>query len=328
MLLDNSILCQMGENFGSGGVFGQGQGDGNNPMKEDDPPLKIVYVSDLHLEINGWNKDSGTAKGFEPGDVLVLAGDIIPAAYILPHRTDPEARKKKSSVKRFAKQIFPQYRKVIMIMGNHEHYHYRYEETYDSLKEWWSQWPQISFVENEVVIFEGVRFLCATLWTDMDGANPVAIQTCGSGMNDYHYIKSGLDFRPIRPDYTIRRHKVSMEFLEENLAKEWDGVTVLVTHHSPTNYGSAPQFRAGRGLNSAYYTSLEEWILDRPQIAAWVHGHTHYTHTMQVGSTWIVANQLGYYLEGRRYYDFAGDCWLEVRDVNGEKRVVPCQRQK
>jgi predicted MPP superfamily phosphohydrolase len=315
------------------GSFGSGAGsdrkkDKIEKPKVDTPPLKIVYASDLHIEINGWNKDSGMSKSFEPGDVLILAGDTVPASYILDYRTDKEARKIKAACIRFANQVFKQYRKVIMIMGNHEHYHYRYEETYDTLKEWWSKWPQVEVVENEVVTVDDVRFLCTTLWTDMNGMNPVDIQTCGAGMNDYHCIKSGLDFRPIRPEYTIRRFQKAMEFLESQLSVEYPGTTVLVTHHSPTNYGSAPQYRAGRGLNSAYYTSLEGWILDRPQIAAWVHGHTHFTHTMQVGSAWIFANQMGYYLEGYRYYDFAGDKWFEIREVDGAKKVVPCQRQQ
>lgn len=326
MFQDSSILCQMGENLGSEVGFGRGRGNGES---ESNLPMKVVYASDLHIEINGWNKDSGMSKSFEPGDVLVLAGDIVPAAYILPHRTDKEARKIKAAVKRFGDQVFSQYRKVIIVMGNHEHYHYRYEETYETLKEWWSQWPQVSFVENEVVQVDNVRFLCATLWTDMAGSNPIAIQTCAAGMNDYRCIKSGLDFRPIRPEYTIRRHRTSMEFLESNLTTDnlqdtWKETTIVVTHHSPTDQGSAPQYRTGLGLNSAYYTALEEWILDRPQIAAWIHGHTHYTHAMQLGPTWVLANQMGYYLEGHRYYDFAGDRWLEVRD----KKAIPCQRPK
>jgi predicted MPP superfamily phosphohydrolase len=87
--------------------------------------MKIVYASDLHLEFNGWNKKTcRQTRDWEPGDVLVLAGDTIPVPYLLPHRTDSNARKKQASMKRLLDQLSPLYEKILMVGGNHEHYGY------------------------------------------------------------------------------------------------------------------------------------------------------------------------------------------------------------
>jgi hypothetical protein len=47
-------------------------------------------------------------------------------------------------------------------------------------------------------------------------------------------------------------------------------------------------------MNGGYSSDLSEFIVDRPQIAVWVHGHTHHNFDYTVGSTRIVANPRGY----------------------------------
>ena len=47
-------------------------------------------------------------------------------------------------------------------------------------------------------------------------------------------------------------------------------------------------------MNGAYSSDLSEFILDHPQIQAWVHGHTHYNFDYMIGSTRILCNPRGY----------------------------------
>jgi hypothetical protein len=47
-------------------------------------------------------------------------------------------------------------------------------------------------------------------------------------------------------------------------------------------------------MNGCYHSSLEEFILDRPQIKLWTHGHTHYAFDYVIGDTRIVCNPRGY----------------------------------
>ena len=58
------------------------------------------------------------------------------------------------------------YREVIMVMGNHEHYRFKFHKTYEHIK---SQLPpNVHLLEKESMELDGVLFLGATLWTDMN----------------------------------------------------------------------------------------------------------------------------------------------------------------
>jgi len=47
-------------------------------------------------------------------------------------------------------------------------------------------------------------------------------------------------------------------------------------------------------VNGAYSSDLSEFILDRPQIKLWTHGHTHHEFDYMIGGTRIVCNPRGY----------------------------------
>ena len=70
--------------------------------------------------------------------------------------------------------------------------------------------------------------------------------------------------------------------------------TVVVTHHAPSALSVPERFR-GETLNGAYYSNLEDIMLDNHQIVYWTHGHTHDSFEYEVGSTTVVCNPFGYY---------------------------------
>jgi hypothetical protein len=47
-------------------------------------------------------------------------------------------------------------------------------------------------------------------------------------------------------------------------------------------------------MNGAYSSDLDQFILDRPQIKLWTHGHTHEPFDYMIGSTRVVCNPRGY----------------------------------
>src|SRR5688572_30513589 len=109
--------------------------------------MKIVYCSDLHLEVNG--SSSVVDKKWAPGDVLVLAGDICTAIELLPHMNDQYARATKKALNYLKAEVFPQYNEVIKVMGNHTHYRGAYPETYGLVKEFFADVPNFHLLENE-----------------------------------------------------------------------------------------------------------------------------------------------------------------------------------
>ena len=69
---------------------------------------------------------------------------------------------------------------------------------------------------------------------------------------------------------------------------------VVVGHHSPSKQSTKPRYEKQVIVNGAYSSDLSEFILDRPQIKLWTHGHTHHEFDYMVGSTRIVCNPRGY----------------------------------
>ena len=73
--------------------------------------MKIQYCSDLHLEFKE-NKNFIDKNPIQPsGEILLLAGDVIPFALINKHND-------------FFDFVSSNYESVYWVLGNHEYYHY------------------------------------------------------------------------------------------------------------------------------------------------------------------------------------------------------------
>lgn len=254
--------------------------------------MRIQIASDLHLEFKGPTFDFNAVEK----DVLILAGDIHLGSkadtFILEHlkKTD-----------------------VIYILGNHE----LYGQVVPKLRWAWKKpvperineeaklldYPgRLHFLENDSVVIDGVRFLGCSLWTDLKNKDPEIMRMCGRGMNDYHtsYMRKSGDMgwsngdTKMTPFDTYLWHKESVKFLTEELAKEFDGKTVVVTHHLPSFKSVHPQF-AGSLLNYAFAcTDLDE-LIEESGPSLWIHGHTHTNCDYKIGNTWVLCNPRGYH---------------------------------
>ena len=87
-----------------------------------------------------------------------------------------------------------------------------------------------------------------------------------------------------------------MDYFSQVFDRHPDVPTVVVGHHPPSRQSLHPQYSNSRsGLNHAYYSSLDEFILDRPQIQLWTCGHTHVPHRYYIGDTLVACNPRGYH---------------------------------
>jgi Icc-related predicted phosphoesterase len=87
-----------------------------------------------------------------------------------------------------------------------------------------------------------------------------------------------------------------MNYFREELPKHSDKPVVVITHHAPSFMSISEQYR-GPGdyhMNGGYASDLSEFILDHPQIKAFVHGHVHSQHSYDIGDTRILCNPRGY----------------------------------
>lgn len=267
--------------------------------------MKVNVISDLHLEF-----EELTLPG---GDVLILSGDVLEAKHLKAQDFAPEviALNERMGIKdsryvKFFTEECAKYRHVIYVMGNHEHYHFKFNKTYDHLK---ANLPtNVHLLEKESVEIDNVVFIGATLWTDCNNGDPMTMMTLQHGMNDYktvtnHYKAKGLYYK-LTPKVTYEDHIRAKEYISEAAKAAGDKPVVVVTHHSPSRKSTKPQYEDDFHLNGGYSSNLEEFIMDHPNIKVWTHGHTHHTFDYMIGTTRILCNPRGYAKYEKRAEDF------------------------
>ena len=124
----------------------------------------------------------------------------------------------------------------------------------------------------------------------------------------------GLSTDPSRflPEDAVEDHKAMMTYIDNTLNEvaAWKSV-VVVGHHAPSKQSTKPRYKDDYHMNGGYSSDLESFIIDRPQIKLWTHGHTHDDFDYMVGSTRVVCNPRGY--EG--YESHASDFKLKYIEV-------------
>jgi Icc-related predicted phosphoesterase len=236
---------------------------------------------------------------------LILGGDILIASELKDFAYDENAEivMATSSVRARAKRYVDfinrcceRFKQVIYITGNHESYHGDFAETYKIIKGTFGDIHNLHILDNEWRIINGVLFFGGTLWTDMNGEDPVTMSHITGTMNDYRQIKNtgpnaGGRFLPqdsVEEHYRFRRN------LDEALAMHPGLPVVMCCHHAPSRASTHPRYKTEYIINGAYSTDMDNWILDRRQIKLITHGHTHEDFDYMIGTTRVVCNPRGY----------------------------------
>lgn len=283
--------------------------------------MRVGIVSDLHIEFVTHPHPTLLNPCQTEGDILIVAGDLVPAAFLRSSRTDANARSVRRLLQKVQKNLFSRYGEVLYVMGNHEHYHSVFSETQPVLEEYFGEMP-VKLLEDDFCSRGGVNFVGCTLWSDFAGRSPVSIQAAKTGMADYEWIwrhdpsklsykakQAGVSYN-ITPEMTLDKFDASKAYLQNVLASHRDQPTVVITHHGPT-FKSLNSQHAGNLLDGAYCSELSDLILDNPQIKMWVHGHVHENKDYYVGDTRILSNNIGYYFE-QSFRDFSGVVHFEI----------------
>ena len=278
--------------------------------------MKIAICSDLHLEFGDLDLHND-----EGADVLILGGDILVAddlaAFgntVVPatERVQARAERYNNFVVRCSER-FPQ---VILIMGNHEHYHGDYAKTAKIIQGTFGDLHNVHFLDNDYRIINGILFFGGTLWTDMNGEDPHTMREIAYRMNDYRGVDNSnrmvnyrdyhaaaeepnswtMKQRPaaFTPEDSVAEHREFLEALDQVLALYPEMTTVVVGHHAPSKASTHPRYKNEILVNGAYSTNLDNFILDRRQIRLWTHGHTHEDFDYMIGTTRVVCNPRGY----------------------------------
>lgn len=264
--------------------------------------MKFAVCSDLHLEFGPLE-----LKNTENAELLILSGDICVAKDLVFKEST-----RSENWMAFFEQVSSEFKNVIYIMGNHEHYHGDFAKSYDQLKVALADLPNIHVMEKEFISFGDVTFVAGTLWTDMNKEDPSTLYSIKGYMNDYRIIEDSSEVvnyksfdeedkptfktRPAKfsPEKSVSEHKAMLKLIDDVCSGMPTEKIVVVGHHAPSKLSTKPQYEDDVMVNGAYSSDLSEFILDRPQIKVWTHGHTHHNFDYMLGSTRIVCNPRGY----------------------------------
>lgn len=265
--------------------------------------MKLLILSDLHLDVAPMALEHEGQRIGRDADLVVLAGDIDEGTRGL----------------RWARASFPD-KPIVYVAGNHEFYGRHWRAHLDVMRRKAEQ-LEIAFLENQVLEFGNIRFLGCSLWTDFalygDHRKQDAMRAAQAWLNDYRRIKVQHQDIPqemdwvsqgtLVPELTVYRHRRSLEWLEQEVAKGSPESTVVVTHHAPHPRSVPPQYQ-GDPLSPAFVSDLE-WLMGRARL--WVHGHVHSSMDYWVNGTRVVCNPRGYARrEGGQENEGFGPGWV------------------
>ena len=188
--------------------------------------------------------------------------------------------------------------------------------------------PNIHLLEKETLDVGDVTFIGATLWTDMNGEDPITLHAVKDMMNDFRGVTNannmiqrkvplydndnfetnehgyvvrnvvGHKFKEepakFTPQDTVDDHKRAMDYINHVINNNPDHKYVVVGHHAPSRMSCHPMYANEHIMNGAFFTELGDFIAYRPQIRLWVHGHMHDPFDYVIGETRVVCNPRGY----------------------------------
>jgi DNA repair exonuclease SbcCD nuclease subunit len=268
--------------------------------------MKIAICSDVHLEFGQL-----VLENTENAEVLVLSGDICTACDLAVTDGILSSAKTDRYLEFFdmCSNNFPH---VVYLMGNHEHYHGDFATSIIDLKHALKPYQNIHVLDKEVWDLGDHRFIGGTLWTDMNGEDEMTMNHVSRRMNDFQICKNSLrevnyrSFEEGKPKFhtrpatlspadAVEDHKAMLKVIEDTYADTppWM-VTVVCTHHAPSKSSEHPRYAHDTLMNGAYNSRLDQFIMDRPGIKLWTHGHTHEDFDYMIKQCRVVCNPRGY----------------------------------
>jgi len=234
--------------------------------------MKIQYCSDLHLEFEQNSKYFINKPLNVCGDVLILAGDIIPLQFEFFNNS-------------FFNFISDNYKQVFWVPGNHEFYYLdisKYNKSYNLQFR-----KNINIVNNVELIYRNTRFIFSTLWSEISNTNAKTIE---QNVSDFINI-SNKNGKFKVADYN-KLHNQSLNFIQETLKTKIQN-TVVVTHHLPSALCNS-SLNKNSNINEAYCVDLSNYI-ETCSANFWIYGHSHFNQKpVYIGNTILLTNQLGY----------------------------------
>ena len=240
--------------------------------------MNILITADLHLDLwahAGRDPFADILPVLSNLDALIIAGDLAND----PQRSWPRA------LARLVRLVAPD--RIWVIPGNHDYYGATLD---DGVLARIASDAGANLAQKRALTFGTCRLLCCTLWTDFAllGDPEVAMDRAAMAMPDYSRIRRE-DGDLIMPEDTAALHRDHFDWLSHEIARPWQGQTIVITHHAPSAAVAGPI----SSLSPAFASDLDGWIeAQRPDY--WFFGHTHRPLSARIHGAPIVNVSLGY----------------------------------
>lgn len=153
-----------------------------------------------------------------------------------------------------------------------------------------------------------VLFVGATLWTDIDKADPLAMHNMSNFMRYDGKIAFSTGPNGAWERFTsekwVQLHYKHRDYINLVARQNPDKKIVVITHHLPLMCIGDPRYQ-GSTANSYYMSDLSKLILDNENITHWFCGHSHVTNDLMFppyaenNGCRIYMNPVGYVSEHR-----------------------------
>jgi len=301
--------------------------------------MKVALGSDLHLEFGPL-----TLENPGDVDVLILSGDILVDRDFdewNQAQVDAGFAMKRSVMwHTFFQECSAAFPHVVYVAGNHEHYHGDFKYTVDNIKKKLAYLKNVHVLERDTFRYRDYVFVGSTLWSDMNKGDPQTLFHIKSSMNDFRivdnsnkkyyrkvplykkgedgaylldengrFIQEGIKMKEeiatFSPQDALEEHYKNVSYIRtvyEDMPP-WEAM-IVVGHHAPSKASTHPRYADDYLMNGGYSSELSEFILDRPGIRLWTHGHTHEDFDYMIGNCRVVCNPRGYIGHESRAKDF------------------------
>lgn len=292
--------------------------------------MKIALASDVHLEFGDLHlKNEQNADVLILSGDICVASDLGKPD---PHNFMEGA--KSNRVTDFFKRCSFQFPHVVYVMGNHEHYHGDFATSGNKIKSMLesNMLSNVYLLDKETKVIDDVTFIGGTLWTDMNKEDPTTLAHIRGMMNDFRCVsnsnrmvtrkvplykkdaegqyitqkigeinsliedgyKMKQEVSTFCPEDAVDDHKKMVDYIRTVVEGKFDQKFVVVGHHAPSKSSTHPRYKDETLMNGGYSSDLSKFMLERPQIKLWTHGHTHEDFDYMIGTTRVVCNPRGY----------------------------------
>ncbi len=261
--------------------------------------MKIRILSDLHLDANTFHplrlsKEHKNVFTVIAGDV---GGDLMEATDWIHNHCETG----------------------VFVAGNHlvyNRYHQSIQELKSLLKEDFPKGNGMVFLDNDYVEKDNLIIVGTTLYTDFKLNAPsqsVGMETVEQKLNDFWWglYRNNDRNEKLKAEHYVQMFHQSLAYIDKICQENPTKQIIVVTHHAPSEK-SISQDYVPKELSCAYASDLDQFILNRPNIKCWIHGHVHHQSNYKIGNCLVVSNPRGYIRGSQENSKKFANCFLDT----------------